>query len=155
MHGAHLWFVKNRYKKPSHNKFWPHEWVNGFSDDCTRQFYHSQSKSKSLIYFCPQIRLFIFLESGDFFGRALLYGYQLPPFFPFQTIFIVFLRAKYTEQDDDESKSKSIKDNQYLLFFTPYLLLTPFSYIILKQNLRIFALNFNYYFSSIYMKKHS
>ena len=49
-----------------------------------------------LVIFHVYLRLFIFLESGDSFGRALLYGYELPLSFPLQTLSIVFLWTEYT-----------------------------------------------------------
>ena len=42
------------------------------------------------VIFHVLLRLFIFLERGDSFGRALLYGYELSPSFPFQTLALVF-----------------------------------------------------------------
>ena len=44
---------------------------------------------------CPHYSDYIVLESrlepGDFFGRALLYGYELSLSFPPQTLYVVFL----------------------------------------------------------------
>ena len=35
-------------------------------------------------------------QAGESFSRALLYGYELPPSFPPQTLALVFLRVGYT-----------------------------------------------------------